>query len=507
MDAFLFCLAALLKPRVHAALRRDFPLLYFLPFLLLGQLAGELCGWASLPGALWVVWISRVGGVLRGACVAVIAGIVTVCAAVPREPEALPAEGVTVVAQVEEPPRYPRVGEATFIARISAVHPTGPLSFAPFRARCTAVQLPWRNSSKIAEGATMLLQGRFTYQENSRWPFDFGSTLRRAGITALCKVRLVSVLSTASPSWRQRLSTFVCARVNAVLGDGERAGLLLSMGLGVRDVISERTEWAFKATGLAHVLVVSGCQVTLVFAVVVWLLRYFVGLLPQLYRQQVAHTAIGWIAGAVSVTFIYLVGLEGSTLRAGLALLFCLLALQFERRGGMINAVLVSGTVISVLWPGAAFEPGVELTYAALGGILLGSSSQRGIKEYLVVSSLATTATGLVALLWFGNISLFGFVLNPWLAPLLGLLSCHGGGVATILHLFGIDQMGCLLRLVAWGLEQGRDVVLWCAEIPWAQCAPQQWWERAVVAGMLLAVLGARFVCRFNQWVIASGVD
>ncbi|NDC38874.1 MAG: hypothetical protein EBZ48_12625, partial [Proteobacteria bacterium] len=183
------------------------------------------------------------------------------------------------------------------------------------------------------------------------------------------------------------------------------------------------------------------------------------------------------------------------------------LALQFERQGGMLNAVLVSGTVISVLWPGAAFEPGVELTYAALGGIMLGRGRGRGVWEFLVVSFYATTATGLVALLWFGAVSVFGFILNPWLAPLFGLISCEGGGVAAALYLLGIDSDGLLLQGVAWALEQGRDIVLWCAELSWAQFEPQQGWSLAVTACALGTVLGNRFLYRFNQWVIASGVD
>jgi len=49
--------------------------------------------------------------------------------------------------------------------------------------------------------------------------------------------------------------------------------------------------------------------------------------------------------------------------------------------------------------------------------------------------------------------------------------------------------------------------VLWCADISWAQVAPQEWWSLGATAGGLALVLGYRFIYRFNQWVIASGVD
>jgi ComEC/Rec2-related protein len=419
----------------------------------------------------------------------------------------MPLEDETVLARVVEAPRYPRVGEVAFNADIFSISKKRAEGFAPFRARCKAVDLPWRNSTSISNGAMVLLRGKFTLIEKTVSPFSFSSTLRRQGITAQCKVQLSSVIEAPPPDLKGRIQRFIRHRIEQVLGDGERAGLVLSMGLGVRDVISERTEWGFKATGLAHLLVVSGCQVTLMFGAIWWMLRAVVGVIPPLYHYSFAHVSVGWLACVATGFFIYMVGIEGSTLRAGLALLFWLVALQFERQGGMLNAILVSATVISILWPGAVFEPGVQLTYAALGGILLGKSRQRGWREFLVVSLLATAATGVVAVLWFGTFSPFGFLLNPWLAPLLGFVSCQGGGLAAGLYLAGIDSAGYLLRGVAWVLEQGRDIVVWCAELPWAQWEPQGWWSIAFVAMAIGLPLARRFICRFNQWAIAAGVD
>lgn len=507
MESVLFCLGLWAKPRVHAALRRDFPLLYFLPFMLVGQLLGSLWGLYALAGATGLLWICRRAGVARSLALGMCAGVVAAYLHAPPEPTGMPLEDETVLARVVEAPRYPRVGEVAFNADIFSISKKRARGFAPFRARCKAVDLPWRNSTSISNGAMVLLRGKFTLIEKTVSPFSFSSTLRRQGITAQCKVQLSSVIEAPPPDLKGWIQRFIRHRIEHVLGDGERAGLVLSMGLGVRDVISERTEWGFKATGLAHLLVVSGCQVTLMFGAIWWMLRAVLGVIPPLYHYSFAHASVGWLACVATGFFIYMVGIEGSTLRAGLALLFWLVALQCERQGGMLNAILASATVISILWPGAVFEPGVQLTYAALGGILLGKSRQRGWREFLVVSLLATAATGVVAVLWFGTFSPFGFLLNPWLAPLLGFASCQGGGLAAGLYLAGIDSAGYLLRGVAWVLEQGRDVVVWCAELPWAQWEPQGWWSIAFVAMAMGLPLARRFICRFNQWAIAAGVD
>jgi hypothetical protein len=144
MESVLFCLGLWAKPRVHAALRRDFPLLYFLPFMLVGQLLGSLWGLYALAGATGLLWICRRSGVARSLALGMCVGVVAAYLHAPPEPTGMPLEDETVLARVVEAPRYPRVGEVAFNADIFSISKKRAEGFAPFRARCKAVDLPWR---------------------------------------------------------------------------------------------------------------------------------------------------------------------------------------------------------------------------------------------------------------------------------------------------------------------------------------------------------------------------
>jgi ComEC/Rec2-related protein len=506
MDALAFCLASWREPRVLAALRRDFPLLFAVPSLLAGQALGELCGYASLPLLLWGLYCTYNGSLLKSGWVVLIAGVISGAVARPTEPRALPGEEQSVLARVVTNPRYPRIGSIQFDAEIFTLHSDLPGAFAPFKARCKAIDLPWRNANRVTDGAEILIRAKFIAVSPSSNPFTFNQSLRRDGVTAECKVRVLGILKEAHPSLQRAMQLKAREFIVERIGEMDRGGLLLSMGFGVRDAMSEQVEWAFKATGLAHLLVVSGYQVSIVFGVALWILQSLVGVVPRILNLSFPITAARFGAFSVAAAFVFFVGFESSTVRAALGLLFFLVTVHWERRGGMLNAILVSITLLSLIWPGAIFDPGVQLTYAALSGILIGMGGENKVMSFMAVSFFATASTALVALLWFGNLPLIGFVLNPLLAPLLGVVSCQGGWFAILFGAVGIDPNGALLHLVSQALERGADIVRFFADLPGAAYEPQGLEAMGWIVALGM-VLGIRVIYKFNQWVICNGLD
>lgn len=506
MDAIAFCLASWREPRVLAALRRDFPLLFAVPALLVGQALGELWCYAALPLLCWGFYCTKGSASGRSGWIALMAGVISAAAVLPVEPKSLPAEEQSVLARVVTNPRHPRIGSIQFDAEIFPIRHELASSISPFKARCRAVDLPWRNANRVADGAEVVLRAKFVAVVPSNNPFTYAQSLRRDGIAAECKVRVLSVINSPAPGLQREMQLKARGFVIERIGDMDRGGLLLSMGFGVRDAISEQIEWAFKATGLAHLLVVSGYQVSIVFGVAFWLLKGLVGLAPRILNLSFPITIARCGAFAVAAGFVFFVGFESSTVRAALGLLFFLVTLHWERRGGMLNSILASVALLSLIWPGAIFDPGVQLTYAALGGILIGMGAQSRFGSYLAVSFFATASTAVVALLWFGNLPLIGFILNPVLSPLLGIISCQGGWFAILLGGIGIDPNGTLLELVSRVLELGTEVVRFCAELPGAAYEPQGLEALSWITGLII-ILGIRVVYKFNQWVICQGVD
>ena len=67
--------------------------------------------------------------------------------------------------------------------------------------------------------------------------------------------------------------------------------------------------------------------------------------------------------------------------------------------------------------------------------------------------------SSLVSLAWFRTFSPLGLILNPLLAPLAGVIGCHGGILGFGLYVVGLDSAGLVLQMVGSILIATRDLV------------------------------------------------
>jgi competence protein ComEC len=259
--------------------------------------------------------------------------------------------------------------------------------------------------------------------------------------------------------------------VIGLLGPGEASGLVTALSIGARDTLSLGTEHAFKATGLAHLLVVSGFQVTVVFHFVAgfigWLFARSRWLLERIPVREIS-AVVGLVA---ALGFVGISGLEGASLRAGLAAVFVVVATVLERGRGMLNGILVSLVGVSTVWPGAFLEPGVQLTYAALLGICIAAGNGKPvaslaerIRLFGRLTVIVWVCSSAIAVAWFGTIAPLGLLLNPLIAPFASVVGCQGTFLGYGAYASGLDSNGAILALVATMLEAVRDIVAWCAE-------------------------------------------
>jgi len=456
--------------RVFARGRRLYPVFILLPGLVLGQVLA-LADYLLLGGALVAtILLLPAPALLRPSAFGMLLGGVAVMVQLPPPlPEALVGEHSLIV-EIDDDLRHPRVGEVRLSVRIvQSLRDSTTLvrqQIEGLRLSCRAVDLPWRHISLASRGSVIVIRALVMPLAPSVLSYD--GMLQRHGYSGSCRLLYASAPIDERRSYWQQLRQRLFSLIQDLLGEGERSGLLLSMALGVRDVLGDNTERAFKRTGLAHLLVVSGYQVTLVYYVLRLLLwrmllvsRRFAscGLLPPASSAIALLGAIGYVA---------LVGTDGPSLRAALAVLAAVIAAALERGGGLIGTSFLALLLMCVLSPGCFLEAGPQLTFAALLGISLGASSPvlHTLSRYLMICTLASLCTAIPLLCWFGDLSLVSFVLNPLLAPLISVLSCQGTLLALSAHGIGIDPNAILLRGVANLLEVARDGICMIAGWP-----------------------------------------
>lgn len=477
-----------MRSRLIARLRSDFPVAPFVSVFIVGQFAGFMLSPFYAAGAACAAALIKLV-LFRGAAgfwmpVTFMAGIVSGISAVSVPEAAILDPEKSYRGRVTEEPRHPRPGEISFPVEIAGV--------SGLRVHCRAIDLPWRNSYGLGRGDEIVFTADFRRVKRDLNPFSYAGYLFRYGYHSQCRVRYLAVINKSEGYFFDRTRRAVREAVERIAGNNEQSGLFLSMTIGMRDVLSRDTEEVFKQTGLAHLLVVSGYQVTLVYIM-------FAGILTRLLLSvRGLHVFIGidlaasLMALAAACIFILICGVEGSGMRALLASCFTFIARSTERGGGFLNCMLVSLLVLSLIWPGCILEPGVQLTFAALGGICIASFRQTGVLRVFVrVCFLVSVLTSVVVLCWFGGISVMTFVLNPLFAPLISVLSCKAGFAGILLLFSGIDSGGVVIQGVVAVLSLFSEAMHWVAGSGICYFEPKGYLRIFIAMGLIAAAFPA----------------
>lgn len=492
-----------------AGARSECPGCLWIAALVLAQLAGLAAGGQAALGAaltcVGLLLVLRRHGRPCGWLASLALGLLSAAGAAPRGAAYVWSEDQSYTVKVDDAPRYRKVGgvELSLLVLASESEPGRRLGY---RLLCRAPDLPWRNLNGILPGSAFVMRARFRPIPSSWRQWEYSQTLRRHGYSAQCNI-LHAGRPRGAPGLLTRLRERIQAKVRELGGDDERSGLFLSMAIGTRDQIAVQTEAAFQAAGLSHLLVVSGFQVMLVYhaaerlaaRLLTWAMSSGAGLmlLPQL------------CALASACFFVGLCGLDGSSARAAFAGLALAVARALERPAGFAASLSTSLLALSLIWPGAILEPGIQLTYAALLGIWVGclGSGASKLVAFARVSFFAYLFTSIVSFFWFGMLAPAGFLMNPLAAPAASLIGCTLGLPAIALAVSGLDGQGIALRCVLAPIGWLRDTLLGAKEwmvIYKPASALERSWVLAAAAG-LAAVLAWRRISASSRERLGAG--
>ncbi len=427
-------------------------------WMVLPALAGQFLGWYPVGGGLVVLLLSlllilrrslRVGAIL------LFLGYLQSLFAYGSSLPILPLGDLPRIGLVQTNPRWGKMGQVQFDSLLYERDSEGNLqkSSPQQLLRCRAVVLPWRNAHRLRRGDIIHFVASVTPTIKSLSLFGRSASDWRDRISATCKARYLEISVRSDPSVLEKLREGLTRQIRTLLGDGEDAGLVLSLAFGVRDVLSYDTEQKFKQLGLAHLLVASGFQVTLFALIAGGIVR--IVLIPCMARSTFVVELSQLTGLTAAVLFVLLIGLEGPTLRAVVSAVIAVLSSRAETRLIGLNGIALSLLIMISIDPLSWCEPSLQLTYGALIGLCCGAGS-------LFASSIyASFCAGLVSYCWFDTSSVFGVLLNPILAPLISFIACHGGFTSLLAAISGIDPRGFALQGVAIVLSHLRDCIVW----------------------------------------------
>jgi len=486
---------ALRSPRVQAVIRGDYPAL--IPTI--GIISGELCanlGVAGIFCCLMLAFITLKRPGLTPFFIALLIGngLIIQLGGTTNNSELI--DQSSYLLKVKALPRYRHPGgvdlDLLALARIDK-HPAYHLVALrdPQLISCRAVELPWRNIATVGYGQEFI--ARLKIKPLDQFELSpYRKALRRRGYTATCEISHSTVALTELDTV-ERVRSLLAQLVRKHVGDNETSGLFLGIALGLRDAISDKLEDAFKRTALAHLLVLSGYQITLVAFGVRALLRRAILILSHSGSFLIIADLSGLVA-AVGLTI--LTGIESAALRAVVALSITLVAIGCDRHATLGGLTIATLLVTSILSPITPFDLSSVLTFSALLGITLGAARPTRLKfvGLLQILLFCSLSTSVVSAFYFKTFCACALLFNGIFAPLISLISCNLGIPALILTLIGCPFAASILKISAQFLKVCADVIEFLADSPLAA------WELSQGGSLLVGcLLLAPLVFRFSR--------
>lgn len=280
------------------------------------------------------------------------------------------------------------------------------------------------------------------------------------------------------------------------------ASLLAGILLGVESGIPANVRQAFRDTGTAHVIAISGFNMAIIGGL-------FASLFLRLLGARRRFLAAGLSAAAIAF-YALMVGAEPSVVRAAIMGSFSLFAVQLGRRQDGLNSLALVAALMAAFSPLLLWDVSFQLSFMATLGLVLYASplaeaftrlassrlpaatAQRLAKpvgEYLLFTVAAFLTTVPVIAYHFRSISLSAFLANPLILAAQPLIMTLGGLSAALGLLW--QPIGQLLAYLTWPflaytiravelLAQLRGGVILLGEVPLA-------WVLAYYAALLLA--------------------
>lgn len=271
----------------------------------------------------------------------------------------------------------------------------------------------------------------------------------------------------------RELRETIAFRIREVL-PGDAGAVAAAMTVSDRRAISEETEEAFRITGLAHILSISGLHMSLAAGIMFQGLRLVLSLSPRLVQSfPVKKLAAG---GAILSSTFYLL-ISGAVVpaqRAWIMVLIMLLAVLLDRPALTLRNVAIAAIVILIVAPSAVTSPGFQMSFAATAALIAGygawsrrpqpelvpDPAERGrwlrhlglfIGGMAMTSVIAGLATGIFSAHHFHRMASFGLFANIVAMPLISAIVMPAAVAALLAMPFGLDYLP--LAIMGWGLD------------------------------------------------------
>ncbi len=274
---------------------------------------------------------------------------------------------------------------------------------------------------------------------------DYERYLISQGIVATLKLDQLDI-ATKSSFDKRFLKTAIAQRIDKIFQNQDQ-GIIKTMLIGNKENIPDEIQSIYSRTGIGHVLAISGFHIALLVSVLYVLLGYF-GMRYTL-KYMIICSSIWFYA--------YLTGASTSTIRACIMFTLVIIARCIWEEEDLVTNLAIAAGIILLINPFQLSQVGFQLSFVAVGSLLVSSVVIKKIEVFVSKSYLKLL-----------------YIFVPWLCVTLGIspiLAFHFYEVPVVCALLNIILIPIfsIIIIVAW-VSLGVSVMtlngaVWIAKI------------------------------------------
>ncbi|MDK2933335.1 MAG: competence protein ComEC [Clostridiales bacterium] len=267
--------------------------------------------------------------------------------------------------------------------------------------------------------------------------FDYNRYLKSKGIYAISYIfssQIKKLDNSRSLYFIKRFTLYtrqsIIQTIDKFLPKNE-AALLKGMMIGNRHEFSQKMKEDFAASGLSHLVAVSGMHVAIFLAGVMWLLSKF----------GINKYIIKVISIFLIIEFILVTGCTPSVVRAGIMAIIFLLSYLINRAPDPFTSLFFAALLILIYNPMVLFDVSFQLSFCATLSLLIFYQPiyskltfvPKVIREITTASVAAQIGTIIIAAYHFNGISTVSVIANLLVLPFASMILVSG----FILYILG----------------------------------------------------------------------
>lgn len=280
----------------------------------------------------------------------------------------------------------------------------------------------------------------------------------------------------------ERLRQAVGERVRAAV-PGETGAIAVSLITGERSAITEKTNDAYRDSGLVHILSISGLHMAIMAGFVYGAMRFILAAFPSIALRYATKK---WAAAAALVgaaAYLLISGGSIPTVRAFLMVAIMFAAVMLDRQALAMRNVAIAALVVLLAMPESLLDPGFQMSFAAVISLIAAYEAVRersetrgrggwhrtlafflgGIIMSTVIASLAVAPIGAYH---FHRSQQYALIANLAAVPICNLIVMPAALVTLVVMPLGLESIP--LAAMAKGIEIMTAVAYWVAALPGA---------------------------------------